>query len=58
MIIGGSAEYRAEARFKILETKAASDYLDGDCNNIYDILKEREQFDEQPESLLEMLSLD
>jgi hypothetical protein len=51
------AEYRAEARFKILETKAASDYLDSDGNNIYDILKEREQFDEQPESLLEMLSI-
>ena len=52
------AEYRAEARFKILETKAASDYLDSDGNNIYDILKEREQFDEQPESLLEMLGLE
>ncbi len=51
------SEYRAEARRKILETKAAADYLDGDDNNIYDILKEREAFDEQPESLLETLNL-
>lgn len=51
------SEYRAEARKQILETKAATDYVDSDGNNIYDILKEREAFSERPESLLESLNL-
>jgi hypothetical protein len=51
------SEYRAEARSQILENKAANDYVDSDGNNIYDILKEREEFSEQPESLLESLNL-
>ena len=51
------SEYRAEARKILLETKAATDYVDSDGNNIYDILKEREAFSEQPESLLESLNL-
>jgi len=51
------SEYRAEARDKILNSKAATDYVDSDDNNIYDILKEREAFSEQPESLLESLNL-
>jgi hypothetical protein len=51
------SEYRAEARDKILNSKAATDYVDSDGNNIYDILKEREAFSEQPESLLESLNL-
>ena len=51
------SEYRENARETILETKAATDYVDSDGNNIYDILKEREAFSEQPESLLESLNL-
>jgi hypothetical protein len=51
------SEYRAEARDKILNSKAATDYVDSDDNNIYDILKEREAFSERPESLLESLNL-
>ncbi len=51
------SEYRENARETILETKAAADYVDSDGNNIYDILKEREAFSEQPESLLESLNL-
>jgi hypothetical protein len=51
------SEYRAEARETILNSKAATDYVDSDGNNIYDILKEREAFSEQPESLLEALNL-
>jgi uncharacterized membrane protein len=51
------SEYRENARETILETKSASDYVDSDGNNIYDILKEREEFSEQPESLLESLNL-
>ena len=51
------SEYRGEARKEILETKAATDYVDSDGNNIYDILKEREDFSERPESLLESLNL-
>ena len=51
------SEYRAEARETILNSKAATDYVDSDGNNIYDILKEREAFSEQPESLLESLNL-
>lgn len=50
-------EYRAFARKELLETKAAVDYVDSDGNNIYDIMKEREQFDENPDSLLESLNL-
>ena len=51
------SDYRANARDIILNSKAASDYTDSDGNNIYDIIKEREQFSEQPESLLENLNL-
>jgi len=51
------SEYRENARDKILNSKAATDYVDSDGNNIYDILKEREAFSEQPESLLESLNL-
>ena len=51
------ADYRSAARKKILNSKAATDYVDSDGNNIYDILKEREAFSEQPESLLESLNL-
>ena len=51
------SEYRGAARKEILETKAATDYVDSDGNNIYDILKEREDFSERPESLLESLNL-
>ena len=51
------SEYRAVARDKILNTKSASEYTDSDGNNIYDVLKEREQFSERPESLLENLNL-
>ena len=51
------ADYRENARDKILNSKAATDYVDSDGNNIYDILKEREAFSEQPESLLESLNL-
>ena len=51
------SEYRGEARKEILETKAATDYVDSDGNNIYNILKEREDFSERPESLLESLNL-
>jgi len=51
------SEYRAEARETILNSKAATDYIDSAGNNIYDILKEREAFSEQPESLLESLNL-
>ena len=51
------SEYRENARDKILNSKAAADYVDSDGNNIYDILKEREAFSEQPESLLESLNL-
>ena len=57
MIKNKIADYRAEARRKILETKAAIDYVDSDGNNIYYVLKERSKFLEQPESLLESLSL-
>jgi hypothetical protein len=51
------SKYRAEARKILLETKAATDYVDSDGNNIYNILKEREDFSERPESLLESLNL-
>lgn len=51
------SEYRENARETILNSKAATDYVDSDGNNIYDILKEREAFSEQPESLLESLNL-
>ena len=51
------SEYRAEARKILLETKAATDYVDSDGNNIYNILKEREAFSERPDSLLESLNL-
>ena len=51
------SDYRENARDKILNSKAATDYVDSDGNNIYDILKEREAFSEQPESLLESLNL-
>ena len=51
------SEYRGAARKEILETKAATDYVDSDGNNIYNILKEREDFSERPESLLESLNL-
>jgi len=52
------SDYRAKARSKILETNIASDYVDSEGNNIYDILKERNQFSEQPESLIELLNID
>ena len=51
------SDYRENARDKILNSKAATDYVDSDGNNIYDILKERKAFSEQPESLLESLNL-
>ena len=51
------SDYRENARETILNSKAATDYVDSDGNNIYDILKEREAFSEQPESLLESLNL-
>ena len=50
-------DYRSAARKTILNSKAATDYVDGDGNTIYDILKEREAFSEQPESLLESLNI-
>ncbi len=51
------SEYRAEAREIILNSKAATDYVNSDGSNIYDILKEREAFSAKPESLLESLNL-
>ena len=51
------SDYRENARDKILNSKAAADYVDSDGNTIYDILKEREAFSEQPESLLESLNI-
>ena len=51
------SDYRENARDKILNSKAAADYVDSDGNTIYDILKEREAFAEQPESLLESLNI-
>ena len=57
MIKDVMSEYRSEARETILNSKAATDYVDSDGNNIYDILKEREAFSERPESLLESLNL-
>ncbi len=51
------SDYRENARDKILNSKAATDYVDSDGNTIYDILKEREAFSEQPESLLESLNI-
>ena len=51
------ADYRSAARDKILNSKAATDYVDSDGNTIHDILKERAAFSEQPESLLESLNL-
>ena len=51
------SEYRAEAREIILNSKAATDYVNSDGSNIYDILKERESFSAKPESLLESLNL-
>jgi hypothetical protein len=50
-------DYRENARDLILNSKAASDYEDGEGNNIYDILKEREEYSERPEGLLESLNI-
>ena len=51
------SEYRSEARERILNSNLLSDYVDSDGNTIYDILKERSDFSEQPESLLESLNI-
>jgi hypothetical protein len=51
------SEYRSEARERILNSNLLSDYVDSDGNTIYDILKEREAFSAQPESLLESLNI-
>ena len=51
------SEYRENARGILLNSKAVTDYVDGEGNNIQDVLKEREAFSEQPESLLESLNL-
>tara|TARA_R110002049_G_scaffold214866_2_gene386360 strand:+ start:136 stop:3066 length:2931 start_codon:yes stop_codon:yes gene_type:complete len=51
------SEYRSAARERILNSNLLSDYVDSEGNNIYDILKEREAFSEQPESLLESLNI-
>ena len=52
------SEYRAAARETLLNTKEASEFYDGDGNNIYDVLKEREQFKQTPTSILEELNID
>jgi hypothetical protein len=51
------SEYRAAARETLLNTKAAQDYENSDGSNIYDVQKEREQYNEQPDGLLESLNL-
>ena len=49
-------KYRAEARKKLTKSRVASEYVDSEGSNIYDVIRERESFSERPESLLKTLT--
>ena len=52
------SDYKENAREILLNSKTATDYVDGDGNNIYDIFKEREAYSERPDGLLETLNIE